>query len=110
MERRKLREPFGARASSCRTRGTPAPPTEFQGEPPGPGPSSARGQGPPLGAQSAPKRPLAVRPNRLLTPDFKAKLCEFKPALLPLLRTKGVTWIKVYSFGRFCDRRTPGNL
>jgi len=44
MERRKLREPFGARASSCRTRGTPAPPTEFQGEPPGPGPSSARGQ------------------------------------------------------------------
>ena len=53
---------------------------------------------------------LAVRPNRLLTPDFKAKLCEFKPALLPLLRTKGVTWIKVYSFGRFCDRRTPGNL
>ena len=63
-----------------------------------------------MGAQSAPKRPLAVRPNRLLTPDFKAKLCEFKPALLPLLRTKGVTWIKVYSFGRFCDRRTPGNL
>ena len=40
---------------------------------------------------------LAVAPNRLLSPDFKGKLCEFKPALLPLLRTKGVTWIEVYS-------------
>ena len=40
---------------------------------------------------------LAVAPNRLLSPDFKGKLREFKPALLPLLRTKGVTWIDVYS-------------
>ena len=40
---------------------------------------------------------LAVGPNRLLPPDFKGKLCEFKPALLPLLQTKGVTWIEVYS-------------
>jgi hypothetical protein len=40
---------------------------------------------------------LAVGPNRLLSPDFAGKLCEFKPALLPLLRTKGVTWIEVYS-------------
>ena len=38
-----------------------------------------------------------VRPNRLLTPDFAHKLCEFKPALLPLLQTKGATWIEVYS-------------
>jgi hypothetical protein len=38
---------------------------------------------------------FAVRPNRLLSPDFKGKLREFKPALLPLLRTKGVTWIEV---------------
>ena len=53
---------------------------------------------------------LVARPNRLLSPDFVGKLREFKPALLPLVRTKGVTWIKVYSFGRFCDRRTPGNL
>ena len=40
---------------------------------------------------------LAVAPNRLLSPDFVHKLCEFKPALLTLLRTKGVTWIDVYS-------------
>ena len=40
---------------------------------------------------------LVARPNRLLTPDFKGRLCEFKPALLPLLRTKGITWIEVYS-------------
>ena len=40
---------------------------------------------------------LGARPNRLLTPDFAHKLCEFKPALLPLLQTKGITWIEVYS-------------
>ena|SRR5215475_4050440 len=40
---------------------------------------------------------LSARPNRLLSPDFAGKLREFKPALLPLLRTKGVTWIEVYS-------------
>ena len=40
---------------------------------------------------------LVARPNRLLTPDLSAKLCEFKPALLPLLQTKGRTWIEVYS-------------
>jgi hypothetical protein len=40
---------------------------------------------------------LAVGPNRLLTPDLSAKLREFKPALFPLLQTKGVTWIEVYS-------------
>jgi len=40
---------------------------------------------------------LVARPNRLLTPDFAHKLCEFKPALLPLLQTKGITWIEVYS-------------
>jgi hypothetical protein len=51
---------------------------------------------------------LAVGPNRLLTPDFAHKLCEFKPALLPLLQTRGITWIEVYSerLGEdllFCD-------
>jgi hypothetical protein len=40
---------------------------------------------------------FAVGPNRLLTPDLKGKLREFKPVLLPLLRTKGLTWIEVYS-------------
>jgi len=40
---------------------------------------------------------LAASPNRLLTPDFAHTLCEFKPALLPLLQTKGITWIEVYS-------------
>ena len=40
---------------------------------------------------------LAVAPNRLLSPDFSAKLREFKPALLPLLQTKGTTWIEVHS-------------
>ena len=40
---------------------------------------------------------LAVGPNRLLSRDFSGKLREFKPALLPLLQTKGVTWIEVYS-------------
>jgi hypothetical protein len=40
---------------------------------------------------------VGARPNRLLSPDFKGKLRELKPALLPLLRTKGLTWIEVYS-------------
>jgi hypothetical protein len=40
---------------------------------------------------------LSARPNRLLTADFAHKLCEFKPALLPLLETKGITWIEVHS-------------
>ena len=40
---------------------------------------------------------LAVGPNRLLSPDFSAKLREFKPALLSLLQTKGITWIEVHS-------------
>jgi hypothetical protein len=40
---------------------------------------------------------LAVGPNRLLSSDFSAKLREFKPALLPLLQTKGITWIEVHS-------------
>jgi hypothetical protein len=40
---------------------------------------------------------VGAGPNRLLSPDFKNKLHEFKPALLPLLRTKGVTWTEVYS-------------
>jgi hypothetical protein len=40
---------------------------------------------------------LVARPNRLLSPDFAHKLCEFKPALLPLLQTKGITWIELYS-------------
>ena len=40
---------------------------------------------------------LAVAPNRLLSPDFKGKLREFKPGLLPLLQTKGITWIEVHS-------------
>lgn len=34
---------------------------------------------------------LAVGPNRLLSPDFPGKLREFKPALLPLVQTKGIT-------------------
>ena len=51
---------------------------------------------------------LVARPNRLLSPDFSAKLREFKPALLPLLQTKGITWIEVHSerLGEellFCD-------
>ena len=37
---------------------------------------------------------LVARPNRLLTPDFAHKLCEFKRALLPLLQTKSITWIE----------------
>jgi hypothetical protein len=40
---------------------------------------------------------LAVAPNRLLSPDFSAKLREFKPALLLLLQSKGITWIEVHS-------------
>src|SRR6516225_12078087 len=40
---------------------------------------------------------LAAGPNRLLSPDFKGRLREFKPALLPLLQTKGITWIEVHS-------------
>ena len=40
---------------------------------------------------------LVARPNRLLKLDFAHKLCEFKPALLPLLQTKGITWIEVHS-------------
>src|SRR5262249_36770596 len=40
---------------------------------------------------------LVARPNRLLSPDFAHKLSEFKPALLPLLQTKGITWIEVHS-------------
>ena len=40
---------------------------------------------------------LAASPNRLLTTHFAHKLCEFKPALLPLLQTKGITWIEVHS-------------
>src|SRR5262245_38746722 len=40
---------------------------------------------------------LVARPNRLLSPDFAHKLCEFKPALLPLLQTKGITWMEVHS-------------
>jgi hypothetical protein len=40
---------------------------------------------------------LAVGPNRLLSSDFAHKLREFKPALLPLLRTKDITWIEVHS-------------
>jgi len=40
---------------------------------------------------------LAVGPNRLLSQDFAGKLREFKPALLPLLQTKGITWIEVHS-------------
>jgi len=35
---------------------------------------------------------LVTGPNRLLTPDFAHKLCEFKRALLPLLQTKSITW------------------
>jgi hypothetical protein len=59
---------------------------------------------------------LAARPNRLLFPDFAHKLCEFKPALLPLLQTRGETWIEVYSkrLGEtifFCqDEATKENL
>jgi hypothetical protein len=40
---------------------------------------------------------VSAKPNRLLTPNFAHKLCEFKPAILPLLRTKGITWIEVHS-------------
>jgi hypothetical protein len=40
---------------------------------------------------------LAVSPNRLLSAEFAGKLRQFKPALLPLLKTKGMTWIEVYS-------------
>jgi hypothetical protein len=40
---------------------------------------------------------LVARPNRRLSPDFAHKLFEFKPTLLPLLQTKGVTWIDVHS-------------
>jgi hypothetical protein len=40
---------------------------------------------------------LVTGPNRLLSPDFAHKLGEFKPALLPLLQTKGITWIEVHS-------------
>jgi hypothetical protein len=56
--------------------------------------SEARERGLVLGARGD---QLAVGPNRLLTPDFKGKLREFKPALLPLLQTQGVTWIEVHS-------------
>ena len=54
--------------------------------------SEARNRGLVLGARGD---QLAVGPNRLLTPDFKGKLREFKPALLPLLRTQRLTWIEV---------------
>jgi hypothetical protein len=40
---------------------------------------------------------LLVKPNRLLTPSFAGTLREFKPALLPLLETRGKTWVEVYS-------------
>jgi hypothetical protein len=59
---------------------------------------------------------LAVGPKRLLSPDLSTKLREFKPALLPLLQTKGVTWIEVHSerLGEdllFCrDEDTKGTL
>jgi hypothetical protein len=39
---------------------------------------------------------LAVGPNELLTPDLVRVLREFKPALLPLLQTKGLTWTEFY--------------
>src|SRR6516225_6477469 len=59
---------------------------------------------------------LAAGPNRLLSPDFKGRLCEFKPALLPLLQTRGITWIEVHSerLGEtifFCeDEQTKASL
>ena len=59
---------------------------------------------------------FAVAPNRLLSPDFSRKLCEFKPALLPLLQTRGITWIEVHSerLGEtifFCeDEQTKASL
>src|SRR5215831_17780458 len=59
---------------------------------------------------------LGARPSRLLSPDFKGKLRQFKPALLSLLQTKGMTWIEVYSerLGEtifFCqDEATKGAL
>jgi hypothetical protein len=65
---------------------------------------SARGEG------------LAVHPDHLLTQALENMLLEFKPALLPLLRTKGITWIEVYSerVGEtifFCsDEETRGAL
>jgi hypothetical protein len=40
---------------------------------------------------------LLVKPNRLLTPSFAGTLREFKPALLPLLETRGKTWVEEYS-------------
>jgi len=51
---------------------------------------------------------LDVIPARLCPPDFAEKLSAHKSQLLALLRTKGVTWIEVFSerLGEtlfFCD-------
>ena len=40
---------------------------------------------------------LDVIPARLCPPDFAEKLSAHKSQLLALLRTKGVTWIEVFS-------------
>ena len=40
---------------------------------------------------------LGFKPQRLCRSELREKLRAHKPQLLPLLRTKGVTWIEVFS-------------
>ena len=40
---------------------------------------------------------LGFKPERLCSSPFREKLAAHKTQLLALLRTKGVTWIEVYS-------------
>jgi hypothetical protein len=40
---------------------------------------------------------LGFKPERLCSPEFREKLGAYKPQLLALLHTKGVTWIEVFS-------------
>jgi hypothetical protein len=40
---------------------------------------------------------LGFKPLRLCSPELMEKLKAHKPRLLPLLKTRGLTWIEVYS-------------
>jgi hypothetical protein len=40
---------------------------------------------------------LDVTPGRFCPPDFAEKLRAYKPQLLALLQTRGLTWIEVFS-------------
>jgi len=40
---------------------------------------------------------LGFKPERLCSPELRQKLSVHKPQLLALLRTKGITWIEVFS-------------